>query len=182
MSLNKSDIFNQIMDNMTDSESGAVASSDDAGEMEKVASDVTPRFTDTEDLKYPKVPNAPKSKVEKKLGMAGLSPKGGSHEKFNVIEAAANKTCGMGTENIKVPKMKVDSSTFLQKRAAIYGELSGAAGFDLEKVAGDANQHDYLIKQAEAMFIETADDLEKVAHEMADAMADRILERIGKSI
>lgn len=160
----KNDLFKSIMGSL---------SSDEAGVLAKTAGV-------TEDLSYPAQKKDEPVNTEKKLGLAGLPANGGttSTETMSCLANVSGGLSGMATEGIPVKKMPVDAPTYLSKKAAIYHSLSEAAGFDLEKVAGDTAEEDFLLKQAMEIMNTEALDLDKIATDMANTMADRFIERV----
>ena len=81
-------------------------------------------------------------------------------------------------EDITVSKMPVDSTSVLQKRAMIEGQLSEALGMDLSKVATEEGQENFLTKMAEEVLSDSEADLEKTAILLAETMADAFISRV----
>ena len=170
-STSKTNILKDIMGSL---------SSGEATVLEKVAKEADGKITDTEDLRYPTIKKDSPSTTEKKMGLCGLSNNGGRFgtETLNNPGNSAPFSPTTGTENISVPSPKVESSTYLTKKAAIYESLNEATGIDLEKVAGDTNEESFLLKQAIEILGAEEDYLEKTAILYADIMYERFMARM----
>lgn len=166
----KKDIFNEIMGSLSESEEGV---------LEKKASDVTPINQKTEDVNYPARSVEVPTVKENKLGLSGLSSLTENYNKVSDSEAFGHDA---GTENIKVGKINIETPTYLEKRASMMESLSEAMDIDLEKVASEEAQNDFLLKTAESYLTEASEDLNKIAMSMADSMADRFIERLRGEI
>jgi len=173
-STNKNDILSTIMGSLSAGEETVLSKS-------AAATSGTNQVTKTEDLKYPAQKSDKPTCTEKKLGLAGLPVNGGkgsTEDLNNPGDATGGGLSGGATENLQVKKMPTESPTYLTKRAAIYNHLNEATGLALEKVAGDMNEQDFLLKQASEILGVEAGELEKTAVALADAMFDRFTERL----
>jgi len=171
---NKNDLLQDVLGSLSDGESEV---------MEKTASchsGIVPESS-TEDVVYPKRRVDSPVKAERKLGLAGLSAKGGNASTENLNYPGDGYTGGLSaaTENVNPKQMPVDKPSYLSKRASIYNALSEATGIGLEKVAGDINEEEFLLKRASEILQTEADNLEKLAISIADVMYERFSGRLG---
>jgi len=140
----------------------------------------TPQVTQTESgLQYPPRRLGPDSTVEKRLGLLGLTPGKHATEEMANSGAAGIPSTNAGTEGIYVPSMRVGRDSVLEKKAHVMSRMEELLGMDLEKTASVSDE-ETLEKLAYDTLADSLGNLDKIAMEMADVMADRFIDRVTR--
>ena len=166
--------FSDIIDSITTEESGVV------DELKKSAIEAPIGLTGlTENVKPKTLPSEVPTG-----GLSSLKYPGKSAVVDDDVNTFDNVPVGTGTpgqENIKVPKIPIDNSGLLSKKAAIHNQLSELVGFDLQKVASEDEQVAFLEKVAQEVLLDTESDLNKQAIDLAHVMADAFIDKIQEN-
>ena len=148
--------------------------------LEKEAGYSTPTITKTESgIKYPTTKKGPDSTTEKKLGLLGLTPGKHATEEMADPGVAGQPSTNAGTEGIKVPKMKKGCDSVLEKQASVMANMEELLGMDLQKTASISDEES-LEKLAYSTLVTSVGELDKIAMDMADVMAERFLDKISE--
>lgn len=169
----RTDILKDILGNLSDEEAGAI---------EKVATDANALKTTENKEAVKKVPTQVPHKSEGKLGLGILGKNKHEEEVLNFDKVTPNSSDGQGTENIKPKNPPVEPGVMFEKKASadVLNALYEIAGVDLNKVASEDAEQNTLLKVAEETLAEL-NDLEKVAEELADKITDRIISNLSSA-
>ena len=140
----------------------------------------SPQVTQTESgIKYPPRRLGPDHTSEKRLGLLGLVP--GRHATEYIADPGVGglHSLNADTEGIYVPKMRKGQDSVLQKQADVLNTMQGLLGMDLEKTAAISSD-ETLEKLAYDTLVDSLGDLDKMAMDMADIMAERFLDRVSE--
>ena len=165
----KTDTLAKILDAIGDVE---------GAELNKVAEDLNKNTENKEAAKS--IPKEGPHSSEKKLGLGVLSRN--SHEEIIITpKSVGNKGLGGGgTENIDPKLPKAEPGVTFEKRASadVLEAISQASGVDLTKVASEEGEESLLLKVAQET-LEEFNDLDKFAEAMAEATAEKFMQRIN---